>query len=576
VTPAPPDLLDRIASAFVLHGHFRVRPELMHNFALGWDRPSLLIGQPGAYRNANWPWARNPDNGLLNLCSISPLPNTTARIPQDCANNTQTMANMRLRLQPEIHVTDGIAVHAQIDVFDNLIMGSTPAGYASSRITGSSPWAPYGAASQTQVTPTDTNSLSPAITVSRAWAEVTNTTLGQLRFGRMPWHWGLGILSNAGNGIDSDFQTHVDRIMYQFRVRPISLFAALMYDFASTGLTSQSYRYEPGQGQPIDLSTLDDVNQYGLAVGRRVEAAEARQTLSRGGLVWNAGFYGLYRRQVVEYTPFNPMAMGMPTPRTDGALDIDTLRMGARRVDATVFTGDLWFQLLHRNFRLEVESVLTAGSVNINPAAGNGDPASTSLLQFGAALEFEYRLLNNRLQIEFRTGYASGDSDLEGLGYHAGDVVPRRTTPSSNTQFSFHPDYRVDLILWRQVLRQMSGAYYFRPGVMYAFVDSPRGDRLYGRASAIWSRASQFVQTRGNDPDLGIELDAEVTYLSNWRDTSLGSSMAPGFFASAQFGLLIPMAGLGPRADERAASGPLQGFEFSNPYTLRGVVGVIY
>ncbi len=104
------------------------------------------------------------------------------------------------------------------------------------------------------MTPTERNSLVPSITVSRAWAEVTNATLGQIRFGRMPWHWGLGILANAGNGIDSDYQTHVDRVMYQLRYRPLSLFAAAMYDFASTGLTSASYRYETGQGQPIDIS----------------------------------------------------------------------------------------------------------------------------------------------------------------------------------------------------------------------------------------------------------------------------------------------------------------------------------
>ena len=70
---------------------------------------------------------------------------------------------------------------------------------------------------------TGASSLVPTVNVSRAWAEVTNATLGQIRFGRMPWHWGLGILSNGGNGIDSDYQTHVDRVMYQFRLRSLGL-----------------------------------------------------------------------------------------------------------------------------------------------------------------------------------------------------------------------------------------------------------------------------------------------------------------------------------------------------------------
>ncbi len=179
-TPPPADLLDRIAQSFVLHGNFRVRPELQHNFAIGWDAPALAAT---AYNNSGWPWSRNPGNGIAALCSTSPLPGTSARVAADCLSNYQTMANMRLRLQPEIHVTDSITVHTQIDIFDNFILGSTPEGGGVGRTQDSSPWAPITAMSQTQVTPTAQNSLVPSIAVSRAWAEVTNATLGQIRFG---------------------------------------------------------------------------------------------------------------------------------------------------------------------------------------------------------------------------------------------------------------------------------------------------------------------------------------------------------------------------------------------------------
>lgn len=586
-TPAPSDLLDRIGQAFTLHGYLRVRPELMHNFAIGWDNPGFIAGAPTAYSGSGWPWARNPDNGIPSICSAAPTPGTSARVATDCANNFQTMANMRLRLEPEIHVTDSISVHTQIDIFDNLILGSTPQGASAGRAQESSPWAPITAQSQTQVTPTERNSLVPSITVSRAWAEVTNATLGQIRFGRMPWHWGLGILSHAGNTIDSDYQTHVDRVMYQIRYRPFSLFAAAMYDFASTGLTSASYRYEAGQGQPVDLSTLDDVHQVGLAVGRRVDAADARQTLSRGDFVWNAGFYGLLRWQTLSSeNVFSPSAAGNSAggglattdPRAGGDADRTNflaLQQNFIRRDALVFTGDAWFQLLHRNLRLEAEAVLVAGNTSIAPTA-SPDPQRYNILQFGGALEFEYRLLNNRLQLEFRTGYASGDPDVEGLNGQTARLQPVRAGASTLTSFAFHPNYRVDLILWRQVMRAVSSAYYFRPGAMYVFVDHPGGDRFYGRASVIWSRASEFVQTRGNDANLGIEIDAELTYQSNWRDPTLGSVASPGFFASLQYGILFPMAGLGPRADERAGTSGLAAFSFSNAQTLRGVLGVLF
>lgn len=569
--PAPTNLLDRIGQMFVMHGYFRVRPELMSSFALGWDNPAL-IAAGASYQNGNLPWVRTPDNGLPNLCGTTATDGTYQAA--DCTGSTQTMANMRLRLNPEIHVTDNISIHTQFDVFDNLILGSTPQGY----YTGgqASPWAPLTAFSQTQVTPTPQNSLTPGITVSRAWAEVTNPTLGQIRFGRMPSQWGLGILANAGNGIDSDFQSHSDRIMYAARIRSLSLFLAGFYDFVSTGPTSQSLRYETGQGQPIDVSQLDDVHQIGLAVGRRVDPSDTRRDLARGNVVVNAGLYGLYRWQNLS-NEFAGTGMSNVDQRTVGdSNNIGSLRDQYRIVNASAVIADGWFQLLHRNFRLELEAALIFGSTNIAREPGNRNTRNLDLRQFGGAMEFEYRLLNNRLHLEFKTGYATGDSDLEGMNYHNALIAPRRDAASSNTLFRFHPDYRIDLILWRQIFRQVSGAYYFRPSVMYAFVDRPGGDRFYGRAAVIWSRASEFVQTRGNAADLGIEINAELTYQSNFRDTSLGGLPGAGFFASLQYGVLFPMAGLGPREDERQTGSPLSGFSFDTAQTLRGVLGVMY
>ena len=37
---------------------------------------------------------------------------------------------MRFRLNPELHISDNLRVMAQIDLLDNLVLGSTPDGYA--------------------------------------------------------------------------------------------------------------------------------------------------------------------------------------------------------------------------------------------------------------------------------------------------------------------------------------------------------------------------------------------------------------------------------------------------------------
>ena len=49
-----------------------------------------------------------------------------------------------------------------------------------------------------------------------------------------------------------------------------------------------------------------------------------------------------------------------------------------------------------------------------------------------------------------------------------------------------------------------------------------------------------------------------------------------GFFASLQYGVLFPMAGLGPLESQRASGGEFAGFSSSTAQTLRGVLGVMY
>ena len=85
-------------------------------------------------------------------------------------------------------------------------------------------YTPLGAFDTTQVPPSaGNNSLKDSIRVKRAWAEYM-TPVGELRFGRMPDHWGLGILHNAGDGYDDDYQSTVDRIMFITGIKALDLY----------------------------------------------------------------------------------------------------------------------------------------------------------------------------------------------------------------------------------------------------------------------------------------------------------------------------------------------------------------
>ena len=153
---------------------------------------------------------------------------------------------MRFRLNPELHVSDNLRIVSQIDMLENLVLGSTPAGYNGSgalapRAPSTSPYAPIGAFSNTQVTPTTgLNSFQNSINVRRAWGEYA-TPVGQLRFGRMPSHWGLGMVENSGDTYDSDWQSTVDRIMFTTGIRSLDLYPGAR-DFLNEGITSATWR----------------------------------------------------------------------------------------------------------------------------------------------------------------------------------------------------------------------------------------------------------------------------------------------------------------------------------------------
>ena len=126
-----------------------------------------------------------------------------------------------------------------------------------------------------------------------------------------------------------------------------------------------------------------------------------------------------------------------------------------------------------------------------------------------------------------------------------------RRTPTSSTSsgtesndtistFRFHPSYRVDLILWRNIMRQVTGAYYFRPGISYDFMRSDFGQLLGARLDFIWSRATAPLQTWGNDADLGVEIDVSLYFR-----TEDGPDLDDGYYAMLQYGVLFPMQGLG-------------------------------
>ncbi len=543
-------------TTFEMHGYLRFRGEFQDTFFLG-RNPMYGGGQ-------DLPFGRFiPSEDSLLTPSISGGCDGGRSVMgtsgwSGCSQHALAFANMRFRMEPTIHLSDDVRIHAQIDVFDNMVMGSTPDGYAIDPLVfangaANTPngYVPLLALSQTQQSPTyGQNSLMDSIRARRAWAEVRNRGLGEIRFGRMGNHWGLGILANDGRGIDQDFQSDVDRIMAITRILGFYVFGA--WDFASEGFLYNDPRDQ--HHLQFDRSRLDDVDQMVFGVARRSTPEEQAEALQRGDVVLNGGVFFVYRTQNLSTEGTrNPLSSAAPT----------YVRRGFE-----VYVPDVWLQFLWGDLRLEVEGVAAIGTID-NTSNSSFDPSTRlNILQGAFAFEGEYHLLNRQLGIYFNAGWASGDSDVEGLNADTLGVqqpAGTRAADSTVSTFYFNPAYRVDLIFWRNIMRQIGGAYYFRPGISYDFIRNNFGQLLGARADLVYSRASNPVQTWGNSADLGLEIDAQVYYRS--ED---GPDLLDGFYASIQYGIFFPFQGLGYTVPTPTASGG------QNAQTLRLILGVQY
>jgi uncharacterized protein (TIGR04551 family) len=576
---------------FEIHGYFRTRGELFHNFSLGrLEDPAFAV------------WAQPTDNvytipetgqsvgpGLCTLDEVggSKAADNPAGGLYQCQNKTQTGANLRFRLNPELHISDNLRVLSQIDILDNVVMGSTPPGY-SFQPGGADPgyqtvqrsgYYANGVFDDTIVPPTSgVNSLSNSIHVKRVWAEYA-TPIGQLRFGRMPDHFGLGIVRHSGDGFDDDYQSTIDRVQFITAIKPLDLYLGGSWDFPNEGYLIQPKI--PG-GQAYDSAQLDDVNQWSLIIARKQSPELVKTALSRDQVVINGGAYITLRRQLLSNDRAGAAADGANVPNATPGNIAGGNGAGFARVGADFWIPDLWFQLRYKKFRFEAEGAAFLGSIentvtNAGPtSAATFQNSERKLRQYGVATEIEQRLVEDKLRLAFNFGWSSGDPDAfnpnstNNLVPQAGQVQINDNTIST---FRFHPAYRIDLILNRNILQRIQGTYYLRPGVEYDFMRKPTGQRLGGGAGIIWTRASEFTQTPGHARDLGIELNGRLYFQS--KDGSLNDQPEKrgGFFAMLEYGVLFPLQGLGYQPLEQARR---TGNDVSAAQILRLFLGVLF
>ncbi len=522
-----------------LDGYFRSRPDLFHKFDLG--------------------RFQNPDPSGNYLWPVSP---TTP------GERTWAGVNMRLRLEPTLNISEEVHIRMQVDALDNVIWGSTPE-YAFSRTNRDQ----FSLFSESQVPPRSAiNSITDSIMVRRVYGEVS-TPVGILRFGRMGSQWGLGMVNNDGNCLDCDYGDTVDRVM--FVAEPLKgFYVTPMLDFNVEGPTSAVVNT---QGQPFDLSNSDDSHSFILAIARRDTEQEAKAKLENNQSVFNYGLRLTYRTQrndAVSYynTPFT----GEGGDRTD-------IAGGIVQRGGTIVVPDVWLKFERKDFRIELEAAVVIGSIgNRAISAINNENVTEnqalSIFQYGGVLQGEYRLMNNALRINLEFGIASGDT-APGFGNRPNAVVRRDATgkiiaagepqagniegpqyncnadgcsDSTINNFRFNRDYRIDLILFREILGGITDAMYLKPSASYDLVD---GFRLY---AAVIGAKSMYAASTPNQLDsiLGLELDVGARYETE-----------DGFIAAFSWGVFFPL-GKGLRSSNELAP------DLETAQALRALVGI--
>ena len=406
---------------------------------------------------------------------------------------------------------------------DNLVLGSTPDAYAMqpAQSGAPSPGTVSGAESpayQRRLQPVRAarrllddagpadggrQQLQNSINVKRVWGEYM-TPVGQLRFGRMPSHWGLGMLAERGR---------------RHRLRlPVERSTASCSSPASSRSTSTSAArgtssrpgptnatpYDVYGGQPYNTCNLCNVNEWAAFVAHRTNPELQRLELARGDLVVNGGVYTSLRTQYLDVaSPSSTRRWTIhQTPQRQHGLDAEQRpRARARRGRSS---PDVWVQILW-----QASSASRPKASTIHGEIGASLPPSAQLEQHGrrppVRARHADRVPRGRGQAPPAVRLRLGERRPVGAKPRSasrGSSRPQESQRAAGpiSTFRFHPDYRVDLIFFRNILSRVEGAYYFRPSVDYDFLRDPNGQKFGGGAAVIWSRASEFIQTPGHQP----------------------------------------------------------------------------
>lgn len=505
------------------HGYFRLRYNFFHRLDLGASGASAF--QP--------PLDSTPKNGDLG----------------ESSSNIQS-ANMRLRFEPTLLVGEFLELHARVDFLDNTEFGGNPAFDHVST--------PFPFFARTQVPPSDGYSgFRDSVRVKAAYGDLRIFNRIHLLGGRMPEKFGLGIVRSDGSRLDSDHGDYVDAIFFRLPLTAADFRIGM--EFPGEGATAESpFRLSLDTHDP---EQFDDITRWVFvfdSIPKEPEAIEAEERrLVEGHTVTHLGMYHSITRQGLSSDKRDP-AVSMKFPDLCGGVKgeipfdqpFDCYALTPR--GAFFWTPSLWGRLLYRPrpdlfMRFEAEIAMVYGRINYTQSFLDANEVATKKRFFGvgAAVEFEMDFWGNN--VRFYSGVASGDGTSRRFGILDGHTVAqpddsayldearRDQAVAKNTfvrSFAFNPDYRVDSILFREVIGAVTNAFYFKPS--YHRVLLRRGPHVLGAGLGLLAAfATEPAGTPSGKRPLGIEVSADAFY-----------RIGGPFLLRADAAMLLPLSGL--------------------------------
>lgn len=367
-----------------------------------------------------------------------------------------------LFLEPKILASDGVDIVSRFDV-----LSSDSDAYKGSQAGMLWGMNTLPNTSDNARTYSDNQGVQSFRVLSQLYLQINNE-YNTIVLGRAPFHFGLGMSYNAGNGAFDHWSTTKDMIAYRM-IKDEWSFAPII-----------------GKANKTDYSMANSLTD--VILNLEYKAGDKKSELS-----------------VVKETRNGSQAsISGPVPQMGGARSIGT--------NVELERTSFYFMRDFNWMKLSLEGGFQSGQTGYvdsltSPVRWNG---------YGIATEFDFPNVTEKLSVNVKSGLATGDdpqtSDYEGFFFHRnynlgtllfnhrlGKYDLLGTKPFKSTALNIGETIDDEFI---------SNAFYISPKLIHNY-----SDRLEMQYTFVWAQlATNSANSASFSKDLGIELDFDLVY----------------------------------------------------------------